>query len=330
MRHVPFDALPEPAGLSKQRHGKTELELAREHYKDPFDPKSGSYDFAAYKEGDVKERLEALFHGKCAYCETVYASSAPVDIEHYRPKGAVEGDDKHLGYWWLAMAWSNLLPSCIDCNRRRKQVLPAETTSLVKLDARTRTFSASHVALAGKKDLFPIEGTRAYHESDATTGERALLIHPRESDPGVDLMFHVDPLSLIGLALPKPLMGAPPPGADPDAPHVSRRGAVSIQVYGLNRLGLVQERTRILRRLGFLESMSVEIAWITQELEGHADEKVKAAGRRLTLLREQLLDEMKAMGADDAPHSAMVKAWIGGFILRLKNPPAPPPADDAP
>lgn len=327
MRHVPFDLLPDPAGLTKPRNGKSELEHARDHYKDPFDPKAGSYDFTAYKEGDVKERLESLFHGKCAYCETVYASTAPVDIEHYRPKGAVEGDPQHLGYWWLAMAWSNLLPSCIDCNRRRKQVLPDDTASLAKLDAKTRTFTSSQVALAGKKDLFPIGGTRAYRESEAISGEEPLLLHPRETDPDEHLTFHVDPLSLIGLVVPKALAGAPQPGVDPDEPHVSRRGAVSIQVYGLNRLGLVQERTRILRRLGFLESMSLEIGGVIEDLAAHADPSVQNATRRLRLLREQLLGEMKAMAVEDAPYSAMVKAWIAGFIARLKNPPAPPGDD---
>jgi len=38
---------------------------------------------------------------------------------------------------------------------------------------------------------------------------------------------------------------------------------------------------------------------------------------------------MKAMAADDAPYSAMVKAWIAEFIQRLKHPPLPPPLDDA-
>ncbi|MEF9674035.1 hypothetical protein QNM99_25505 [Pseudomonas sp. PCH446] len=47
-----------------------------------------------------------------------------MDVEHYRPKGAVSEDASHPGYWWVAMDWDNLLPSCIDCNRKRKQVTP--------------------------------------------------------------------------------------------------------------------------------------------------------------------------------------------------------------
>ena len=47
----------------------------------------------------MKRRLDLLFHGKCAYCETFYSASAPVDVEHYRPKGAVSEDPSHPGYY---------------------------------------------------------------------------------------------------------------------------------------------------------------------------------------------------------------------------------------
>ena len=46
------------------------------------------------KDAEVKAALEKLFYGKCAYCETFYSVQAPVDVEHYRPKSAVEGDDE--------------------------------------------------------------------------------------------------------------------------------------------------------------------------------------------------------------------------------------------
>lgn len=118
MRRVDRGEDPAPQALGALTGRLSELDRARAHYT-PFDAKKGAFAFAAYKAPEVKARLEALFHGKCAYFETVYAASAPVDVEHYRPKGAVEGEPAHPVYWWLGMVWP--LPSCIDCNRRRKQ-----------------------------------------------------------------------------------------------------------------------------------------------------------------------------------------------------------------
>src|SRR6185369_2016739 len=100
-----------------------------------------SFDFKAYKSADVNAALTAEFHGKCAYCESPYEATHPVDIEHYRPKGGYVKDNKLTkpGYYWLAADWMNLLPSCIDCNRRRRQKFKDEPEQL-----------------AGKANLFPI------------------------------------------------------------------------------------------------------------------------------------------------------------------------------
>ncbi|WP_314961798.1 hypothetical protein [Bradyrhizobium cosmicum] len=81
----------------------------------PPSTKRKAFPFQAYKAEGVKKRLEELFHGKCAYCESLYASQAPVDVEHYRPKGRVKDEHAHPGYWWLASEWTNLLPASITC-----------------------------------------------------------------------------------------------------------------------------------------------------------------------------------------------------------------------
>lgn len=65
----------------------------------------------------VVDKLNDWYFGKCAYCERFYK----LDVEHYRPKGEVRGEDNDLisatGYYWLGYEWSNLLPACISCNR---------------------------------------------------------------------------------------------------------------------------------------------------------------------------------------------------------------------
>lgn len=329
MRSVDRSQVTAPGALGAVVNGRSELEWARDHYRQPYDPKTGNYNFAVYKHDEVKAKLDELFHGKCAYCETPYAATAPVDVEHYRPKGAVEGESDHLGYWWLAMVWANLLPSCIDCNRRRRQVTPEPDGSLVRLDNAARRFSSSRVMLSGKKDAFPVAGARALDETSLLESEDPLLLNPCEDNPTDHLVFLAEPSDQIGLVLPKPLTAGTPAAlpvalpspaevaADAARTRVSARGAVSIQVYGLNRLGLVQERTRILRRLDFLEQMAIEIGEIAESLTDIAAPQAERAVRRLNLLQDQMIREMRRMAEPQEPYSAMVEAWIQGFIQRL-------------
>lgn len=57
-----------------------------------------------YKLPDIKDKLENLYHHKCAYCED---HDVQLQVEHYRPKSI---------YYWLAYSWDNLLYSCSKCN----------------------------------------------------------------------------------------------------------------------------------------------------------------------------------------------------------------------
>lgn len=309
MRTVDRSAVGTPKSLRLDGLGPKELERARAHRATPSPKKA--FPYAAYKEGDVKLALEALFHGKCAYCETRYNVSAPVDIEHFRPKGAVAEDPAHGGYWWIAMAWENLLPSCIDCNRQRGQVIVGLSSSLEHL----ATQSSPTISSAGKKDSFPLApgGARSAAETVDFSTEGALLLDPCRDDPSSFLTYNFDPARPLGLLLPAGDEGA------------KLRGAVSIQVYGLNRLRLVQDRTEVLRKLEFLASLVIGLAKsiadledpaIVQRLRGTAAEGVSA---RLRLLRDRTLAEMKGMAADDAPYAAMSRAWLRGFKIRLEG-----------
>lgn len=291
-----------PSGLdARDRDDLTELERVRAHQAST-DPSKGSFEFAAYKDAEVKRRLEQLFHGKCAYCETYYSASAPVDIEHYRPKGAVSEDPAHPGYWWLAMRWDNLLPSCIDCNRKRKQVVIQPGISLAELQRLSRTADGRPIG-SGKKDSFPIAagGVRALPELTAFEAEGALLLDPCRDDPEEHLVFHVDGVEPVGVIVAK---GDPQP---------SERGVTSIHVYGLNRLGLVQERTRILRHLEFLGDLAIELGSMADDVEGREPN----IARRLRFLQDRTLGEMTAMAAPEAPYSAVAAAWLRAFRRQL-------------
>lgn len=78
----------------------------------------------------IRAALRALFHDKCAYCESSLAAG-PMDIDRFRPHTTVtdlEGKTDH-GYWWLAYDWENLYPSCQVCSVRfKRNRFPVATT----------------------------------------------------------------------------------------------------------------------------------------------------------------------------------------------------------
>lgn len=313
-----------PAGLNKKnKSGETELERVREHMRlaaaaVPGTP-TKSFSFAAYKSSDVKERLSKLFHRKCAYCESAYDYQSPVDVEHYRPKGNVEGTT-HPGYWWLAAEWTNLLPSCIDCNRRRKQKTPKVSASLTVL---YRQFKS------GKKDSFPIAGTHALPESTDFTGEKPLLLDPTRDDPGKHLAFCVGDDDLAGLVYPVSVGGAAAvviPLRDENAQLVashaaahglSETGAVSIQCYGLNRLGLVQQRAKVVQQLRFLESVLIDVVSVREELEKLNQPELENAINKLESLKNRIIAQMRSYAEPTAPYSAIAKTYLKAFVARI-------------
>ena len=332
MRRVDRSKYPRPEVLSAPytrgaAKGKTELELAEAHV---MGGEKGAFGFKRYKEDAVKQELELMFHRKCAYCESAYDYVHPVDVEHYRPKNAVDEAPTHSGYWWLAMDWDNLLPSCIDCNRRRGQRVPGplgeSLTDMAGAGWRQTT--------SGKATLFPLgdEATR-WAAKDDPDGEDRLLLDPCRDDPAEHLAWHVDRDALIGLVHARALDGGAHALPDPDAApgdvaaeagrvRVSKMGAVSIQVYGLNRTGLVQARTRVLRDMEFLYSLAISLGALAGEfrariaarppgLQDGFDARVAA---KLDALRAEALERMREKTAPDAPYCTIARAWARAVL----------------
>jgi uncharacterized protein (TIGR02646 family) len=182
------------------------------------------FKFKLYTDKAVRTALSDMTGGRCAYCEAYYDSTAPQDVEHYRPKGRIDTPHgkRKPGYWWLASTWDNLLPSCIRCNRVEEHTLR---------DGSKLT--------SGKGDRFPIddEPTRAAGPG-GEAGETPLLLDPARDNPAAYLDFFEDD----GDSIVRPLAG--------DQTSLAyRRARASIDVYGLNRAGLVLERSRALRRI---------------------------------------------------------------------------------
>ncbi|WP_249094752.1 retron system putative HNH endonuclease [Argonema galeatum] len=62
-----------------------------------------------YRQKEIKDALERMFHGKCAYCESQVTTTGYGDIEHFCPK-------RNPRCVNLTFEWSNLLLSCEKCN----------------------------------------------------------------------------------------------------------------------------------------------------------------------------------------------------------------------
>jgi hypothetical protein len=212
-----------------------------------------------------KTEIFGRFGNRCAYCETLIKDlNQPGDVEHYRPKLAVEtlvapalgaeakmtlvrqaehGEETmvrkvvdvefrdktrgpHPGYYWLAYQWKNLLPACQTCNKAHYN-------------------ENSH--WVGKGMAFPVEGGANSLDPSALDAESPLLINPNQDDPSV----HIE-LERTGVLIPRRL---------PDG-ELSMKGSTTIALLDLNRPELVAERKRaynhFLNTLGKLFNRTLE------------------------------------------------------------------------
>lgn len=125
----------------------------------------------------VGPKLMALFHGKCAFCESHAELPENGDVGHFRPKSnaSTSGTVDPTYYAWLAYEWQNLLLICNECSR------------------------------AGGSQ-FPVDGQRAARMAsveECRKVEVGTVIDPTYDEPSVHLAFspngRCEPLSLRGL-----------------------------------------------------------------------------------------------------------------------------------
>ena len=279
MIRVSPDGVEVPAVLAEKAAAERDAAVAFYGAQAP----SGSFEFKLYRERTVKEALTRLFHGKCAYCESRYDATQPVDVEHWRPKGDVEEEDGTKvgrGYYWLAAEWANLLPSCIDCNRRRQHLIPGRATPLV----------------IGKGNAFPLRpGSQRQLAPGAEQGEAPLLLHPCLDDPEAALAADLDEAVLV-----------PRVGAEGMA---DERGEKSIHVYALNRTELVQARRAVLhlmRQHMYVIVRLLELLGLTPPIAPTVKE----------IVLDLLAHEMKALqefASPERPYSFFARAVLRDF-----------------
>lgn len=161
---------------------------------------------------EVRDALRKLYNDKCAYCESNIEAGAVLRIEHYRPRKKIKEEEENSshGYYWLTYEWSNLLPACETCNRIKSCSFPIGST--------------------GKRASAPIDDNgelsrkECHANSKTLTAEKPLLLHPELDNPEEHFIF-----------LPNGEMEG-----------VTERGRHTIEICGLNREALVEERKRII------------------------------------------------------------------------------------
>jgi uncharacterized protein (TIGR02646 family) len=233
---APPDVLGLPGSAGAKERAAAIVHFGRPDWQALEADKRTRFRFKAYNSDGVKEALQEAFHQLCAYCETPYTPGTGGDIEHYRPKGAVDTPTQRRrppGYYWLASTWENLLPSCTRCNRGE---------DLEQASGSTR--------VSGKGNAFPLvdESTRAAGPGGETL-EQPLLLHPYDDDPDVHLAF----------------VGELATARDGDA-----RGAATIEVLGLNRLVLIDARRDHLVQV---EAALKRIAKLERKIEQYPDDQ---------------------------------------------------------
>ena len=161
-----------------------------------------------------------LFNDKCAYCESpLEATQRMGDVEHYRPKGRVTDENGKLVFIHDESGQRRQHPGYFWLAYEWTNLLPACL-------ACNRPGTDSTGVPSGKWDRFPVAGFRATRPGEEGN-EDPILLNPWYDDPNQDLKF--DPLTgVVGW-------------------H-SEKGRMNVNILGLNRRGLPEERLRTIAR----------------------------------------------------------------------------------
>lgn len=295
MRFVARPAHSEPAALSNpglaiRRERKA---AARFYFKaDLSHPDYAGFKFKEYNQRPVKLALAAIFGGKCAYCERDIRAGADDEIEHYRPKAAVEGE-VHTGYWWLAHSWSNMLYSCKACNQRRRVIVLDDYVTPEEFE---RLMNKAPATSHGKQNYFPVAGIRAMHRKDDLAAEQPFLIDPTVTDPALHLDWsHDGPQSMVRARETNGVRDL--------------RGVESIKGYALNRVPLIARRNARLKILRVQRTRILERLQQSLRTGAARDEAVEEARRDAEFLRHN--------HDDDQEFTAMTRAFVQRFEQEL-------------
>ncbi len=215
-------------------------------------------DEVIWRNKKVTDELFDSHHEKCCYCERKRDRSSEMDVEHYRPKGGVHGED-HKGYWWLVYTWNNLLWSCIACNRRYK---------------------GTHFTLLPGSE-------RAHDEESDLDLELPYLINPKLESPEHFISFHIDRGGgrYFISAMPRGDIGS----------DEKKRAEETIGIVGLNRAepgyNLIEERGDEFSGTEF-ENIALTIVYFDDQKDRNPRFRQECIDS-IETLREQLIEYIR-------------------------------------
>lgn len=292
MRKLDRASVPTPPSLNTPSPAVGNEAISADAYysaRMPWQAHYTAYPFSCYRPLDVKAALRQLAGGNCAYCESKIGAVGAREVEHYRPKGGIEGVTGHPGYWWLALVWENLLPTCRDCNKSLRQHIVTSGMSRSEVEA---LLSKRPNSSYGKASQFDVLGTRAVGVACNLDEEDPLLIDPCKRDPINELLWDFS----TELTLVEPKMGVT---------GYSQYGAYTIRTCALNRAELVLDRIPTVRTLRVIRTHILNRldAW-----RGNAPELSD-------ILAE--VDTLSSFAQPDQPYAGMATAFIADFQLEL-------------
>lgn len=229
-----------------------------------------SYDFEDHSPvwRDFKEYLSReLFFRNCAYCESPDEACSP-RAEHYRPKRAPEADNglatgkladgreiPHPGYFWLALAWRNLVPSCERCN-----ATPAKGNQFpARNDYRLEALLEPHEVAALKDPNGAIQSPRRakvyfLSSADLDAQEQPLALMPMNCEPAGDPARHLI-FGVTGIVSSR---------------NGSEIGERSIALYDLRRDSLARARHRAQERIQWMAEANRDLTGFREGREPHS------------------------------------------------------------
>jgi uncharacterized protein (TIGR02646 family) len=238
--------------------------------------------FSAYKNDVVRQALQEMFNNKCAYCEAYIPHISPTEIEHFRPKSV---------YYWLAAEWSNLLLSCIHCNRPMKHFVSG----------------APNKVLSGKHTHFPIKNEKQNRCVSPKSKKKSLderyrlLIDPCIDDPE-EYFSYIQTGNAVGNIFLK----------DGLTPLKTERAQESIRLYGLCRMELVGRRAWITTQI------FEKIVIIDREIESFNRSKQALRNIYAGHVREYIAQLVK-FTEPPSEYRALAKQIVTPFLAKIKG-----------
>ncbi|WP_299764439.1 AAA family ATPase [uncultured Dokdonia sp.] len=198
---------------------------------------------------ELRERINLLFHAKCAYCESLYINN---HVDHFRPKRNamnLDGSVSENHYWWLTYEWENLYSSCRNCN-------------------------------FNKRSRFPVQGRRSSKDQPVSKEQPWILDPCNPEDFREQHFYYSEDGKMIG---------------------ITRRGEITIDIFKLNRVNLIETRKKIIDR----SSRLISLAALTIKRRGKAYNEIEAG--------------LKDLISPSSEHTSVAIHYVKAFSERLSN-----------